>query len=175
MKRCIFVLLILLSCNREIMMNKNFYEIRRIGILAGTDIETAVGGAINYAKENQCDVRFDFNGVEMEISYSDSHITDTNRHLNHYHQKLKENSENNKAHSYLVAYAISDYDSGSNPIYRNPETIVMDGGFPTFDKIREKITRNWIDKIVDNKKIRILSITELNYKQKKDLTSEDLW
>lgn len=167
----LFVLSILLSCNKEIMMNKNFYEIRRIGILAGTDIETAVIEATRYAKENYCDVGFNFNGVEMEISYSDS-VTDVNKHIEKYYKKLKENSENNKVHSYLVAYQISDYDSSGNPIYRNPETIVIDGEFPTFNKIREKITRNWCSKIVDNRKIRILSVTELNYKQKNDLVGD---
>ena len=58
--------------------------IQLVEFLAGTDIETAVKEAKQYAIENNCIVRFSFNGVEMSVS----DLSDEKKHVDYYYKKV---------------------------------------------------------------------------------------
>ena len=61
---------------------KNLIEIKHFNVLAGTDIKDAVIEAIRIAEEFNCLVKFDFNGVKMEI-YNFSEFMEE---VNYYHK-----------------------------------------------------------------------------------------
>ena len=58
--------------------------IQLVEFLAGTDIEAAVKEAKRYAIENNCIVRFDFNGVEMNVSG----LSDEKEHIDYYYKRV---------------------------------------------------------------------------------------
>jgi hypothetical protein len=71
-------------------MSNNLIEIKYFEVLAGTTIKDAVGETLTIAKENDCVVKFDFNGVEMTV-YKWDNLEDV---INYYYKELN-NAEKN--------------------------------------------------------------------------------
>lgn len=48
------------------------YEIREVGFIPGTHIDEALKEALEYAKQHICDVKFNWNGLTITVSYLDN-------------------------------------------------------------------------------------------------------
>ncbi len=60
--------------------------IQFVEVTAGTDIKEAIMQSIYYAKRHNCIVKFNFNGVNMEVSS----LSDVDEQIDYYHKEASD-------------------------------------------------------------------------------------